>query len=298
MELGTLCTDEDDIDELSEMHGPLCWQGCGNDHGGFKKLMYCKVTSTWSNCGREREKRPWRTNISVKKGKKERKAQLHHRAKGEVRRGLHLQRRQNMGLLGPVPDFCCDTGVWCLEVLLCKEKKKKWTDGGLKTTKHKLNSRKQWWEKTTISKKKTWQQYNRISRRLRAKWLTGTPYDRDKTMKETPENVRIREEAAARCTKVIKRRVLKKQARKARADLLVKCGLMPGRREIKRLRKGNKNCRNIVKRCTLTQMKQETCKKKGSNISKKKGDRHFAEDGRGAEITVDLFEDPQTRQMN
>ena len=44
------------------MYGPLCWQACENDHGGSKKLMWygimefdCKVTSTWSNCGREKE---------------------------------------------------------------------------------------------------------------------------------------------------------------------------------------------------------------------------------------------------
>ena len=43
-------------------------------------------------------------------------------------------------------------------------------------------------------------------RKLRAKWLTEQK-NRDKAVKETPENVRIREEAAARCTKVIKRRV-------------------------------------------------------------------------------------------
>ena len=63
VELGLLCTDEDDIGEFNEMHGPLCWQGCERDHGGFKKLMWygitkesnCKVTSTWSDCGREKE---------------------------------------------------------------------------------------------------------------------------------------------------------------------------------------------------------------------------------------------------
>ena len=37
----------------------------------------------------------------------------------------------------------------------------------------------------------------------------------------TPENVRRREEAAARCTAKIRRKVLKKQARKARAEHLV-----------------------------------------------------------------------------
>ena len=38
VELGLLCADEDDIDELSEMYGHLRWQGCENDHGGLKKL--------------------------------------------------------------------------------------------------------------------------------------------------------------------------------------------------------------------------------------------------------------------
>ena len=46
--------------------------------------------------------------------------------------------------------------------------------------------------------------------------------------------MRIREEAAARCTKVIKRRVLKKQARKARAEHMVKSSLAPGRRQVQR----------------------------------------------------------------
>ena len=32
-------TDEDDNDELHEMYGPSCWQGCGNNQGGFKMLM-------------------------------------------------------------------------------------------------------------------------------------------------------------------------------------------------------------------------------------------------------------------
>ena len=63
MELELLCTDEDDTEELNEMYGLLCWQGCGNDQGEFKKLMWhgimkefnCKVTSTWSSCGRGKE---------------------------------------------------------------------------------------------------------------------------------------------------------------------------------------------------------------------------------------------------
>ena len=36
-----MCTAEEDIVELNEIHGPLCWQGCEDDHGVFKKLMWC-----------------------------------------------------------------------------------------------------------------------------------------------------------------------------------------------------------------------------------------------------------------
>ena len=43
----------------------------------------------------------------------------------------------------------------------------------------------------------------------------ATKADRDKTARQTPESVRTREETATRCTKVIKRRVLKKQAKSA-----------------------------------------------------------------------------------
>ena len=50
----------------------------------------------------------------------------------------------------------------------------------------------------------------------------------------TPENVRLREEAAARCTTKIQRRVLRRQARKARAEHLVKCSLQPGKKKAKR----------------------------------------------------------------
>ena len=49
----------------------------------------------------------------------------------------------------------------------------------------------------------------------------------------TPENVRLREEAAARCTAKIKRRILRKQARKARAEHVAKCSLEPGKKKCK-----------------------------------------------------------------
>ena len=49
--------------------------------------------------------------------------------------------------------------------------------------------------------------------------------ERENIAKRTPENVRIRGEAPVWCTKVIKRKVLKKQARKARAEHLVNCSV-------------------------------------------------------------------------
>ena len=47
VELGLMCTNEKDNEELTKMYGPLCWQGYDNDPGGFKK--------TWSKCGKGRE---------------------------------------------------------------------------------------------------------------------------------------------------------------------------------------------------------------------------------------------------
>ena len=49
-----------------------------------------------------------------------------------------------------------------------------------------------------------------------------------------PKTVRLREEAAARCTAKIKRRILRKQARMAKAEHLVKCSLEPGKKKAKR----------------------------------------------------------------
>ena len=62
VDLGMMCADEKDIEELEGMSGPLCW-GFDKDPGGFKKFMWhgimkefnCKSTSTWSVCGRARE---------------------------------------------------------------------------------------------------------------------------------------------------------------------------------------------------------------------------------------------------
>ena len=57
---------------------------------------------------------------------------------------------------------------------------------------------------------------------------------REKLILQTPEDVGIREEAAARCTKKFQRRILKLQARRARVNHLLRCSLEPGKKKIKR----------------------------------------------------------------
>ena len=40
VELVMMCTDENDIEELTGKNGLLCWQEYDKDPGGFKKLMW------------------------------------------------------------------------------------------------------------------------------------------------------------------------------------------------------------------------------------------------------------------
>ena len=62
VELGLMCTDENDEEELTKMYGPSCWHGHDKDPGGFNKVTWygitkefdCKVSSTWSVCGEVR----------------------------------------------------------------------------------------------------------------------------------------------------------------------------------------------------------------------------------------------------
>ena len=61
-----------------------------------------------------------------------------------------------------------------------------------------------------------------------------TNAQKDKEVMRTPENVRLREEAAAGCAAGGGGRVLRRQARKARAGHLVRCSLVPGKKKGKR----------------------------------------------------------------
>ena len=115
--------------------------------------------------------------------------------------------------------------------------------------------------------------------------------------------MRIREEAAARCTKVIRGRVPKKQATKARAEHLGKCCLAPGKRNVRGKPMSelyvNGNFKEdreewqieLQRHCAEEYTDQEATREVQENrieYFKKMGDQQFTVNGRRAEITVDL----------
>ena len=89
-QLGMMCTDEKDIEELSEMMcGLLCWQGYDKDPGGFKKLVWygimkefnCKATSTCSKWRRAKETAFTHKHFKSKKQEETSQVSLHHRTR-------------------------------------------------------------------------------------------------------------------------------------------------------------------------------------------------------------------------
>ena len=79
-----VCAGENDIEELTGMYRPLCWQGHDKDPGGFKELMWyeimkefnCKAPSTRSPCGRPKENPFSHRHLSPEK--REETSQLDH----------------------------------------------------------------------------------------------------------------------------------------------------------------------------------------------------------------------------
>ena len=43
IELGLLCTGDEDAEDLREMYGCQCWLSCERDPGGFKKMMWYDI---------------------------------------------------------------------------------------------------------------------------------------------------------------------------------------------------------------------------------------------------------------
>ena len=128
---------------------------------------------------------------------------------------------------------------------------------------------------------------------------------RQRSDANTRKKVRTREEAAARRTQASKRRVLRKQARKARADHAVNCSMMSGNKNgekkpldgvvmtmansLKTEKVAIKNFNDIVMKCIRTLKRQRKCKREESSPSKKREETSTSQkNGRKAEITIDL----------
>ena len=112
VELGMICTDENDIEELVGICGPMCGQGHDKNPGGLKNMLLyeimnelnCKASSTWSVCSKGREilastgtwaqKRKRRADIA---------AGLHHRTDEKRWWNTHPQGREDMGNMGHHP---------------------------------------------------------------------------------------------------------------------------------------------------------------------------------------------------
>ena len=137
---------------------------------------------------------------------------------------------------------------------------------------------------------------------LPERWRT-TRKQKEKKKKSTPENVGQREECAARCTAKIRGKALKKQARQARAEHLVKCCLEPGRKKANRepltelFVKGQftedreewqeelqRHCEEVYTDLDETKEAQES----RVEYFRKTGNQQFTKEGRNGEITNDL----------
>ena len=118
-----------------------------------------------------------------------------------------------------------------------------------------------------------------------------TKSKKETIVKRTPESVRKREEAAANCTKAIKKRVLKQQARKTRAEHLDTCSLAPGRRKVRRKPSElyvNGNFAADREERYADHDEPKEVQEKRVECFKKKGEQQFTDEGRKAEITIDL----------
>ena len=126
-----------------------------------------------------------------------------------------------------------------------------------------------------------------------------TKAERERIVKSTPEDVRLLEEAAARCTAKIKRKVLKKHARKARVE---RCCFERGKQKTKRkpltelqvkghLTEDREEWQQELQRHFVEVYidKEETKEFQQNRFDyfTRKGDQYFAEGRRIAEISVD-----------
>ena len=130
-----------------------------------------------------------------------------------------------------------------------------------------------------------------------------TKAERKKRGTDTPKAILSKEMAAARSTRPIERKILRKQARKARADHAVQCCLLPGKRIPKRKaltelyvngiftedreewqKELQRHCDEVYVDALESKEEQERRIVKYSQD----GNMHFSVEGRVVEITVDV----------
>ena len=99
-----------------------------------------------------------------------------------------------------------------------------------------------------------------------------TRAERQKEVTRTPKLVTLKEEAAARCKRPIERKVLRNQARRARADHAVKCSLMPGKKIQKRKPLAEKECTLIQRQQKVNRREEATNTVKMETSSLRKRD--------------------------
>ena len=118
-----------------------------------------------------------------------------------------------------------------------------------------------------------------------AKFISHTPKSkRQKEAKQTPGKITLREEAAARCSGHMERKVLRMRARRARADHAITCSVLLGktyRKESLRLNwtsmtysrrtqaPGNKSSSDTVLKCVCIQKRRPKHKKRGIEVQRR-----------------------------
>ena len=295
------------------MYGPLCWQGYEKDPGGFKKTMWfrdseridCKVSSTWSVCGKGRAEAFTHRHLS--QDKKEEISQLDYII-GPMRRNdeiyIHIAGRL-WATWDHYPIFARIQEEAHARVF--QTRNKKWTGWKPTTEDQSLKFKKEVMRKKGSMEEDFATIQNNVEIAAK-KVVHRTKAQREKEIMSIPENVRLREEAAARCTTKIQRRVL--EARGVRAEHLVKCSLEPVMKKAK-----NQPLTDLYVKDHFTEDREEWqkalqrhCEEANTDLEEikdvqekrieyfwKKGNQQFTEDGRNAEITVDLVLQARTR---
>ena len=229
IELGLLCAGNEEDEELCGMYGPLCWQGYGTDTGGFKKMLWyniikeyhCKAISMWLSLDERKDMafthKQW--------GKNGRTSQLDCILGSKADSGVTyiLQWCHALQYVGSLSSVRRDIERRRRTMLRKKKRKGVGRIGSRAMRWRELNAERRWCTQKKAFEKIVWRQSRRKPRTRRKRFLTPQSWKRE-----------WEERAVARSLRPDERRVLRRQARKARAANLVKCSLALGERRVLR----------------------------------------------------------------